>query len=265
MLRVFPRRTNATPIDDGVRIGFPYLWDKPELVHISVAFSWDLPKARAMERAWKKVAGTVLMGGPALGTRGGTFYPGVYLREGYTITSRGCPNRCWFCDVWKRDGGIRELPIRDGWNILDDNILATSRGHFQAVCNMLKRQTRRAEFTGGLEAARLTDWHTERLVEVKPKQMFFAYDTDDDFKPLVNAGWMLQNASFSRNHMRCFVLIGYPKDTLSMAEFRLRAAWDAGFLPMAMLYRKDASLSIEWRRFQRVYARPALIKTVMNT
>ena len=76
--------------------------------------------------------------------------PGLYLKHGYTITSRGCHNNCWFCSVPKREGALRELPINDGWNILDDNLLACSENHIRAVFEMLKRQKHKPEFTGGI-------------------------------------------------------------------------------------------------------------------
>ncbi|MDR1220347.1 MAG: hypothetical protein LBK73_12170 [Treponema sp.] len=43
ILRVFPRRTNATPDDCLVRIGSPDLFAEqaePDRVHISVSFTW---------------------------------------------------------------------------------------------------------------------------------------------------------------------------------------------------------------------------------
>jgi hypothetical protein len=101
------------------------------------------------------------------------FIPGMYLKEGYVITSRGCPNRCWFCSVWCREGeNIRELPITEGWNILDDNLLACSEKHIKAVFAMADRQEKRPYFTGGLEAARLQLWHVHEFAKLKPKKMF---------------------------------------------------------------------------------------------
>jgi radical SAM superfamily enzyme YgiQ (UPF0313 family) len=109
-----------------------------------------------LEKAWRNVA-PVTVGGPAFDEPGGEFVPGMYLKPGYVITSRGCPNNCWFCQVPKREGGvIRELEIKDGNNILDDNLLACSEDHIRKVFDMLKKQKYgRPFFTGGLEAARL--------------------------------------------------------------------------------------------------------------
>lgn len=239
----------------------PGLFDEADEVHISVAFIWDLPESERMEKAWRQVA-PVTVGGPATGMAGGDFTPGMYLREGYVITSRGCPNRCWFCNVWRREGDVRELPVMNGWNVLDDNLLACSDAHIREVFSMLARQDRSAEFTGGLEAARLLPWHVEALRGLRPKQMFFAYDTPDDLEPLRVAGKMLKDAGISAHSMRCYVLIGHPKDTLDDAESRLTECMDAGFLPMAMLYKdKTGHTEMEWRRFQRMWARPAIIKS----
>jgi hypothetical protein len=174
--RVFPRRTRATPTDEYTFTGEP-TWFLPLIseVHVSVAFTYDLPRAEKLARAWERVA-PVKIGGPATGMPGGDFIPGRYLAEGYVITSRGCPNRCWFCSVPKREGGLRELPIREGWNVLDDNLLACSDDHIRAVFMMLRGvRHHRVEFTGGLEAARLKPWHAESLHNMQSR--FFSPTT----------------------------------------------------------------------------------------
>jgi hypothetical protein len=262
-IRVFPRRTRATPTDNLAVVGrWPELFDEADEVHVSVTFTWDLPLAEKLAEAWKWVA-PVKIGGPATGERGEEFVPGMYVRQGYTVTSRGCPNRCWFCSVWKREGNaVREFPIRDGWNILDDNILACSEAHIRAVFAMLERQPETPQFTGGLEAKLLKPWHAESLRALRPKQLFFAYDTDDDLEPLREAGRMMLAAGFTTasHALRCYVLCGWPKDTTTAAEQRMREAMDAGFTPMAMAWRgQDGKRSPEWARFQREWARPAIV------
>ncbi|GAB6394635.1 MAG: hypothetical protein MdMp024_0947 [Bacteroidales bacterium] len=264
IIRVFPRRTHATPDDLDVRINTPPdLFDEADEVHISVCFTWDIPAAERLAREWKVVA-PVKVGGPAFNEPGGNFEPGRYLKHGYVITSRGCPNRCWFCKVPEREGyRLRRLPIREGWIVTDDNLLACGKRHINKVFDMLKRQPKRPQFTGGLEAKRLTPDMAVRLKELKPVSLFFAYDTPDDYAPLVAAGKMLREAGFKMNNhiARCFVLIGYRGDTLDKAELRLRRTWEAGFFPMAMLYRNDTDggYTREWRAFQRLWARPHIV------
>ncbi|MFH1602376.1 MAG: hypothetical protein ABIH03_00530 [Pseudomonadota bacterium] len=138
IVRVFPRRTRATPNDDLAYVGQPDFFAEADEVHISVAWTWDIPRAERLAKNWERVA-PVRFGGPAFGKPSGDFVPGMYIKPGYVITSRGCPNRCWFCSVWKREGTPRELPITDGWNILDDNLLACSEAHVRAVFAMLSR------------------------------------------------------------------------------------------------------------------------------
>jgi hypothetical protein len=127
---------------------------------------------------------------------------------------------------------------------------------------MLRHQKMgRAQFTGGLEAARLRPWHINLLKDLRPSEVFFAYDTPNDWEPLEEAARLLRETEYlSRSTCRCYVLIGYPGDTFEAAEHRLQAVWDLGMCPMAMLYRDfTGKTSAEWRRFQRLWARPALI------
>jgi hypothetical protein len=267
--RAFPRRTIATPTDELVFIGLPPRLALPEIdeVHISVTFTYDLQQAETMAREWELVGVPVKMGGPAFNEPGCEFIPGMYLKHGYTITSRGCPNHCWFCAVPKRESGLRELEIKDGWNILDDNLLACSERHIRAVFEMLKRQPEKPIFTGGLEAKILKPWHCDLLREVKAQRMYFAYDTPDDYEPLMQAGKMLTDAGIPwGSHAKgCYVLIGYRGDTFDKAENRLKQTIRAGFMPYAMLYRDERGrVNREWGRFQREWLRPQIVGTKMK-
>lgn len=68
ILRVFPRRTKATPRDEYAFIGDVPLFLPPDIseVHVSVTFTWDLKEAERLARAWSRVA-PVKIGGPATG------------------------------------------------------------------------------------------------------------------------------------------------------------------------------------------------------
>ena len=239
------------------------MFDTADEVHISVAFTWDMGHADYLAEQWRHVA-PVKFGGPAFNQPGAAFVPGMYVRPGCVVTSRGCPNQCWFCQVWRREPFLVELPITSGYNILDDNLLACSEAHVRAVFAMLKEQKRPVEFTGGLEAKRILPWHVDLLAWLKPKQLFFAYDTPDDYEPLVNAARMLWQAGFTpKSHaVRAYVLIGFPRDDFQQADFRLRRVLSLGIFPMAMLWRDETGKAdISWSRFQRQWARPAIIST----
>jgi len=270
IIRVFPRRTKATPDDALAYVGPPDLFAEGDEVHVSVTFTYDKAIAEQLAEQWRWVA-PVKLGGVAYGDDSLEFIPGRYVRPGYTITSRGCPRRCWFCGVWKKWPTPNLLPIYDGWNILDDNLLACPREHVEAVFAMLRRQNRRVEFTGGLEALSLEDYQVDLLASLTPRpSMFFAYDPGDAFETLESAARRLLDAGFTRcsHRLRCYVLIGHPKDTFAAATARLDQMVAIGFTPMAMLWRPETPSqerhrpAPEWRAFQRRWARPAIIHAV---
>jgi hypothetical protein len=270
IIRVFPRRTKATPDDALAYVGPPDLFAQADEVHISVTFTYDKQYAEQLAEQWRWVA-PVKIGGVAYGDDSLQFIPGMYVKPGYTITSRGCPRRCWFCGVWKKWPTPNLLPIHDGWNILDDNLLACPRHHVEAVFDMLRQQNRRVEFTGGLEALALEDYQVDLLASLTPRpSMFFAYDPGDAFATLEHAARRLLAAGFTAcsHRLRCYVLIGFPKDTFALATKRLQQMLAIGFSPMAMLWRPETPSqeryqpAAEWRSFQRRWARPAIIHAV---
>lgn len=259
-----------TPTDDDAFVGEPPLgcpvYDE---VHISVCFTWDISRAEYLASQWVGYAKEVRIGGPAVSGSNGDFVPGSYLRQGVTITSRGCPNNCWFCLVPKRNDELQELPIRPGRIIQDDNLLACSPKHIKSVFTMLKSQ-KAIEFSGGLEASRVTSRLAEKLSELRILQIWLSYDTPEDEEPLRQA---IKNLKpfFKRKKIRCYVLIAFPGDTLHKAEHRLKRAWRMGTLPFAMRYRKPALKFNEsfvyreraWNLLTRQWTRPAIIKSIM--
>src|SRR5437868_10686810 len=239
LIRVFPRKTKATPDDPLAYYGPPDLFAEGDEVHIDVTFTDDKAAGERLAEQWRYVA-PVKVGGVAYGDAGAEFVPGRYIKPGYIFTSRGCPRRCWFCSVWKRDPVPRLLPIVDGWNILDDNLLACPEHHVRAVFAMLSRQKRRVEFTGGLEALSLQDYQVGLLADLRPRpNCFWAYDPGDAFETLESAAKrLLQHGFTARSHrLRCYDLVGYPKDSSAGAEKRLKDMLRIGFTPMAMLWR----------------------------
>ena len=259
IIRVFPRLTNATPMDENVRINIPpSFFDQADEVHISVTFTYDMKRSEFLYNQWKEVTLTKI-GGPAFNRPGKNFEPGMYLKKGYVITSRGCPNRCWFCSVPGREGNIRELEIKEGYNVLDDNLLACSEGHIDKVFEMLKRQPKKPKFTGGLEARLMTFDIAKKLKDLKPDTMYFAYDTPDDLLHLIRAREMLTEAGFKSiekyHNIRCFVLVGFKNDTKDKALERIRETVKAGYFPMAMLWQdRNGKYEKSWRQFQRQWA-----------
>jgi hypothetical protein len=266
MIRVFPRKTKWTPTDDLAFIGEPGLFRPPVMpVRISVTFTWDIPEAERLYRAWAAYYPDVQIGGPAFDDPGETFTPGQFVKPGIVFTSRGCSKNCEWCLAPKREGWIRELSIKDGWDVADNNLLACSRDHIYAVFDMLRRQPEPIKLSGGLDAEMLQPWHVDLLKTIRLKFAWFACDYPGALPNIERVADLM--ADFSREKKRCYVLIGFNGEDICQAEKRLKAVYRLGFLPMAMLYR-DTSFTKkqwpkEWRVLQGTWTRPAAYKAEM--
>ena len=260
--RVFPTKTSMCPVDPDAYFGLPMMFmPKYDEIHISVTFTWDIAKADYLSREWEKY-GKVKIGGVAInGESDKPMISGMYLKKGITITSRGCPNNCSFCQVKQ---GLIELDQFPYGNIIqDNNILACSDRHLTNVFYMLRSQ-KQVEFKGGLEKHRITPKVAERLRGLSIKTLWLACDQPTALKSLKKAVSILQRVGFKRDNLYCYALIG--KD-MEEEEQRLREIWNIGCKPFAQLYRdKDNSIkySKEWKQFVRRWSRPAIMKSMMK-
>ncbi|KKL15662.1 hypothetical protein LCGC14_2503320, partial [marine sediment metagenome] len=124
IIRVFPRQTSYTPIDEMALSGEPGLFSpEADEVHICCVFTWDIPKAERLQAAWSQYYKTVRIGGPAYGSPLGPFIPGQYIKPGVTFTTRGCNMKCYWCLVPSREGRLQTLDFPPGYIIQDNNLL----------------------------------------------------------------------------------------------------------------------------------------------
>lgn len=253
IIRVFPRRTNATPTDELAFVGFPPLYrPTANAVHISVTFTWDRPIAEDLADSWGSYYEIVEIGGPAYEDPGGTFVPGMYLAKGYTITTRGCPNHCSFCLIPEREGELRCLPIRPGRIILDNNLLAAPRGHIERVLDMLADQPGPRIFSGGLEAVRLEEWFVQAITAIRFKRLFLAYDRPTQAGAVADAISLVRYYGHRHDKIGCYLLCGYQGDTLDHAARRRQQVIDWGGTPYPMYYQSrdsNGTIPAEWHAF----------------
>lgn len=259
LIRVFPRKTNMTPVDDMVFIGDPPLF-RPEAdeVHVSCCFTWDVDEAYRLQEAWSLYYDDVRIGGPAVSGSHGEFVPGRYVKEGVIITHRGCNRRCPWCLVPIWEGELQLLPIQEGWIENDNNLLACPREHQEAVFEMLRRQEKRVSFPGGLDVRLIDDWVADQLKTLRIEQVFLAADTEGVLGKLEEAVKKLP--FLNRRQLRCYVLIAFNGESITEATKRLEAVWKIGCLPFAQLYQppdKFISYSYQWRQLARTWSRPA--------
>jgi len=258
LIRVFPRQTKWTPTDDLAFVGYPGLI-RPEKqpVRVSVTFTWDIPEGQRLFRAWADFYSDVQIGGPAFGDPGAEFEPGRFIKQGVTITSRGCVRQCGHCFVPGREGAIRELEIKDGWIVQDNNLLGCSRPHIESVFDMLRGQKKAAIFSGGLDTRLLQEWHRELIDSIRVHELWFACDSSLAIPHLIRASDILDG--IPERKKRCYVMIGFKDETLEAAEARLTVVYGLGFLPFAQLYRGkgERTYDAEWKALAKKWSRPA--------
>ena len=260
MIRVFPARNKWTPDDELAFVGDPPLFrpaDRTIPVRISVTFSWHRKEAERLAQGWSAFYNDVKLGGPAYGDPGGEFTPGRFLKRGCTITSRGCPKKCGWCVVPSREGQIRELEIKPGWIVQDNNLLACSERHVRAVFDMLRGQKRSISFNGGLDKHFLKSWHREMFDSIPIDELWFACDTANDLPYLERAAKILKGIPLQK--LRCYTMIGYDSESLEDAEARIKTVFSLGFMPFCQLYQPDETkiYPLEWRKVHRKWSRPA--------
>jgi len=247
-------------------------------VFISVPFTWNLPDAYST-CAWFRQAGyTVEVGGPAVDLMphylndvadgiGGQFKP-LPLRfhnPDATFTSRGCPNRCSFCAVPRIEGDLRELiewepkPI-----VCDNNLLACSRKHFDTVIDRLK-PLKGVDFNQGLDTRLLSDYHINRLKELRLKVVRLAWDNTQSETYVMKAIEQLLKAGFGHRRIQVYVLFGV-QDTPDDVLYRLQTLKGLGIRPNPQRYnplntlKRDSYVAPNWtdrelRRYMRYWAR----------
>jgi len=259
-LLVVPRRTSQTP--GGAWVGDPDLFTKAksiELIQISVVFTSDIDEGERLLKEWERFAKKVEIGGPAYSDPGGEFTPGKFVKAGVVHTSRGCVRKCPWCYVPKREGQIRELKIREGNIIQDNNLLACSRRHFGKVVEMLRTQSG-IKFSGGLDARLLRDHHIDDLRSLRVFELWTAADSIAVSAITRRAVEKLRKAGFSKRKIRCYCMIGFDGESLEDAEARLLDLYNAGSVPFAQIYDQKKDVSHEWRKLAKTWSRPAMIK-----
>jgi len=256
---VFPRKTSYTPEGDNVFFDVPPALAMDENISeamVSCVFSWDKPRAEWLAEQWGQIMRTSL-GGPAYDDPGGDFLPGAFLRDGYVLTSRGCPHKCGFCVVPRREGGIRPLPIQAGSRVLDSNLFACPRDHVESVFRMLHKQNGKVGLHGGIDTKIAKPWHFELIGGLRRKldRIYVAYDTPVQFQATTECIRQLRTtAGLSIGQVRCFVLCGYSEgDTPAIAEKRCVSILRAGAVPFASYYRSPDDMAgkrpTEWNDF----------------
>lgn len=215
----------------------PTYWMDGERLNISIPFTWNLPKVLAELRQKSFCWEHAFVGGPAVqllpGFFGGLDYvtehnycKGVLQRINplATRTTLGCIRRCGFCAIGtgRIEGDYQEL---SDWPdlpmITDNNLLASSRSHFDRVIDRLIIHGW-ADFNQGLDSRLLTDYHARRLSEIKKPTIRLALDHMDYRPQWQEAFDRLRAAGIAKRNISSYCLVGFlsgPRESWARCEW----------------------------------------------
>lgn len=249
-------------------------WIKARTLYVSVPFTWELPVVKNILSQGSFEWDNAIVGGPAVCLQPTYFsgmnfvftgydYPGVLqlINPLATRTTVGCPNRCGFCGVPTIEPLFKEL---EDWPdlpiICDNNLLASSRGHFDKVIDRLIMWGW-ANFNQGLDSRLLTDYHAMRIAEIKKSMVYLALDNLNYSEKWECAYDRLRSAGVNKSNIRSYALVGFNSDP---AECWQRCEWieSHGIKAMPMWYHKlDAlqknivtqqQISLGWSDYERL-------------
>lgn len=201
----------------------PTFWIEDKVLYGSIPFTYNLPEVKNnLLKGSNFLFDKVVLGGPAVClipdyfkdiniVSIGSSYDGILQKVNpfATRTSIGCPNKCGFCGVKKIEPLFKEL---DDWPdlpiICDNNLLATSKKHFDRVIGRLKNHNW-CDFNQGLDSRLLTEYHAFRLAELKKPIIRLALDSmaySESWKKAFN---LLREAGLPKKSIRSYALIGF--------------------------------------------------------
>jgi len=194
-----------------------------------------------------------------------SIYPNVDYAIGFL--TRGCPNKCAWCVVPKKEGGIRpyqtfeQIKRTDSNKIvfMDNNVLACKHGLNEI--ERLGKTKIKVDFNQGLDA-RLVTPEIGRLLGKLHLQKYirFACDTKSQMLWVEQAHKYCLEGGVAKSNFFCYVLVRDIQDAYERVEFLRKLGID----PFAQPYR-DFENNIEPTEEQRHFARWVNHKAVFKT
>lgn len=163
----------------------------------------------------------------------------------YTFTSRGCPNKCSYCAVWRIEPQTwlnprwrdHILPSKPCAMISDNNLSSTPDDHLFSVLDYLTATGKKVVFDNGFDAKHITDSMAARLSRLKYTRtgMRLAFDRIDEDEVFHRAVEKLIAAGVPRTEIMVYALFNF-KDMPREALYRLGEIHKLGVRPYPTMY-----------------------------
>lgn len=165
----------------------------------------------------------------------------------YGFLTRGCPRKCPFCIVSKKEGAQSKkvADLEQFWHgqktikLLDPNLLACENPY--ALLKQLIDSKAWVDFTQGIDVRLLDDDLLDLLLQIKIKTIHFAWDNPRDEKTREKLEWFARTAIKNKSDYvkyKCYVLTNYWSSTAEDLE-RVYYLRDLGIDPYLMIYDKE--------------------------
>jgi hypothetical protein len=188
-----------------VKINPDPLFFKPDHEMASRVFSWSPPIPKGVYTDRKLLD-------PIENTCPDTSDYDVDPGWAYGFTSRGCPRKCDFCEVWKKEGNIHSTAhpaqfVRKHHTrliMLDNNWLAAKT--FEHSASWLADRKIEVDPTQGLDIRLVTNEKAKILSRVRFTMVKFSFDSMDIKEQLVEGVQTLRHWKVRPARYQCFLL-----------------------------------------------------------
>lgn len=171
-----------------------------------------------------------------------SIYPDIDSKTAYGFLTRGCPNKCKWCIVPKKEGAIRPymdvddiaIDSRTNLILMDNNILASPYG-IEQIRKIIERGYR-VDFNQALDARLVTDEVAQLLARVKwLRYIRFGCDTRAQIAQCDRAVELINKYGYKKDYFFYCILIGDEQECLERINHWKRKGHR--YMPYAQPYR----------------------------